>query len=815
MKHCHELKRDYLYKKSFKIQLLFLFTCLLLLYSISHAQNRDSYKGTVVDQYKKPIAYATVQLKPLLQQKSVTTTYSNKSGSFIFSIDTASYIITISHTSFQNHIDTIQVTIGSSLSDTFVLQEKVRSLTDVTVTAQKPLVQQMDDRLVYNLSADPQAKSEFATDIMRKVPLLSVDGEGNVKLNGQTNFRVLLNGRETSIFATNLKQALQSFPGSIIERIEVINNPSAKYDAEGIGGIINIVTVKKILGYNAYVYSAHSTLGDGNFGGSLNLKKGKTGVYLQASQSSWWKDLASSSSQITTTNQPSFFTKRVLEGKTNSDRYSSNINAEVSFALDSLHTLSIFGSLGNNNNESALIQDIRLYSLSNIITNSYLNQQNSLNGASHGYGFDLQKRYKNKPQQELSFRFNALTGDYIADNKSIQEDAINVYQIHNTNDYTNREYTFQIDYIKPIDKVNLEMGTKAIWRNGNSDYTSMFRTVLNVPFIKDPSNSDVYEFTQNVYGAYISMSKTVKKGRLRSGLRVEHTEVASQFLSNATSASQSYTTLIPNLNLSHRINKVWNMQFSYNLRVQRPSVQMLNPFVRNNDSLVLSYGNPSLGIQKLHNFTWQNNFNANRLFAGIFFSSSYTNDKIVQYPIFKQSSGVTEFTYGNAGREWMVSINGQMNYQFKKPGAQIGLSYGTRYNNIINTLNKEQKNSGVSFNGSSWFSYPIGKDFSISGSGYFSTGQYDLINRQLLNWGYQVNIAKQFLEKKLRASINFNNMHAKNFRFGSITENDRFKTETNNYNPYRVIYLVVSYTFGKLREQGAKARGVRNDDQLN
>lgn len=787
---------------------------ILSLHNNGFTQTRNEYKGVIVDQQKKPISYATIQLKYLSIESKKLVTYSNPSGNFHFAIDTGSYIISISHTSFKNHSDTLIQLLKRSIPDTFVLQDKIQSLKDVTVTAQKPLVQQMDDRLVYNLSADPQAKSEFATDIMRKVPMLSVDGEGNVKLNGQTNFKVLLNGRETSIFATNLKQALQSFPGSIIERIEVINNPSAKYDAEGVGGIINIVTVKKILGYSANVYSAHSTLGDGNLGGSLNLKKGKTGVYLQASQSSWWKDLLSSSSQITTTNQPSLFTKRVLEGNMNSDRYSSNINGEVSFALDSLHTLSIFGSLGNNNNESALIQDIRLYLLSNTITSSSLNQQNTLNGSSHGYGFDLQKRYKNKPQQELSFRFNALTGDYIADNRSIQEDATNLYQLHNTNDYTNREYTFQIDYVKPIEKVNLEMGTKAIWRNGNSDYTSMFRTVLNVPFIKDPFNSNIYEFTQNVYGAYISMSKTVKKGRLRSGLRVEHTEVASQFLSNATSVDQSYTTLIPNLNLSHRINKVWNMQFSYNLRVQRPSVQMLNPFVRNNDSLVLSYGNPSLGIQKLHSFTWQNNFNANRLFAGVFFSSSYTNDKIVQYPIFKQSSGVTEFTYGNAGREWMVSINGQMNYQFKKPGAQIGVSYGIRYNSIINMLNKEQKNAGISFSGSSWFNYPLGKDFSISGSGYFSTGQYDLINRQLLNWGYQVNIAKQFLQKKIRASINFNNMHAQNFRFTSVTENNRFKTETNNYNPYRVVYLVLSYTFGKLREQGAKARGIRNDDQL-
>lgn len=257
-----------------------------------------------------------------------------------------------------------------------------------------------------------------------------------------------------------------------------------------------------------------------------------------------------------------------------------------------------------------------------------------------------------------------------------------------------------------------------------------------------------------------------------------------------------------------------SMQFSYNLRVQRPSIQMLNPFVRNNDSLLLSFGNPSLGIQKLHSFGWQNNLNLRKLFAGIYFNASYTNDKIVQYPLFDQSRGITSFTYGNAGKEYVLSLTANANFRLAKPGAQLGLSYNIKYNSIINRLNKEQKNQGFSYTGSTWFNYPLANEFSISGSGYVGTGQYDLVNSQGLFWGYQINLARQFFQKKLRVSMNLNNMHSQNFRFISRTEDKRFRTENVNYNPFRVIYLVVSYTFGKLKEQGAKARVIQNDDQL-
>jgi outer membrane receptor for ferrienterochelin and colicin len=146
------------------------------------------------------------------------------------------------------------------------------------VTVKKPLIEQADDKIIYNTESDPMAASESAIDILRKTPFVTVDGDGNIQVNGQSNFKVLLNGRETSMFARNVKDALKAFPGSLIKKIEIITSPSAKYDAEGVSGLINIITQKKVAGYNGNLSVAAANTGFANFNGSINLKYGKFGA---------------------------------------------------------------------------------------------------------------------------------------------------------------------------------------------------------------------------------------------------------------------------------------------------------------------------------------------------------------------------------------------------------------------------------------------------------------------------------------------------------------------------------------------------------
>src|SRR4029453_16029330 len=164
-------------------------------------------------------------------------------------------------------IETVQITKATGM------------LKEVKVTAQRPMVEQSDDKVVFNVEDDPNNKTETAIEILRKTPFITVDGEDNIKVNGKSNFKVLLNGRETSMFARNVKEALRGFPGALISKIEVITTPSAKYDGEGIGGLINIITKKKVVGYNGTLSTFQRTSDKlSNYAVNGNAKAGKIGL---------------------------------------------------------------------------------------------------------------------------------------------------------------------------------------------------------------------------------------------------------------------------------------------------------------------------------------------------------------------------------------------------------------------------------------------------------------------------------------------------------------------------------------------------------
>ncbi|RYE12257.1 MAG: TonB-dependent receptor, partial [Sphingobacteriales bacterium] len=219
----------------------------------SMAQSKTTITGTVTDSStQKAIAYATAELyRKATDPQPLKAVATNDKGRFTFNnVEAGTYTVVVSHTGFAQQQQEVTVADGKSTELPAFALPVAGALKGVVVNAKKPLVEQQDDKIIYNVENDPATKTETAIDILRKTPFVTVDGDNNITVNGQTSFKVLLNGRETGMFAQNPKDALKGFPGSAITRIEVITSPSAKYDAEGVGGIINIITKKKVVGYN-------------------------------------------------------------------------------------------------------------------------------------------------------------------------------------------------------------------------------------------------------------------------------------------------------------------------------------------------------------------------------------------------------------------------------------------------------------------------------------------------------------------------------------------------------------------------------------
>jgi hypothetical protein len=294
---------------------------------------------------------------------------------------------------------------------------------------------------------------------------------------------------------------------------------------------------------------------------------------------------------------------------------------------------------------------------------------------------------------------------------------------------------------------------------------------------------------------------------------MEHTAIHGDFSTSKTKVEQRYTNLIPNFLVSKKIGPFYTLTFSYNMRLQRPYITNLNPFINNNDSLNISFGNPSLGPQTIHTLSLQNRYIRGKFFAAITFNGSYTGDMIVQYASFNKATGVTSNTSANAGKEFQLSIAANMNTPIGEKFT-LGLNAVLRHNTINNQLILAQRNNGISGNLFGNFNYKVIGKFTISGSGGFMRGPYALLNSPGVQVFYQVNFGCRFFHDKLAATMNVNNFLNKNFTLDRKTEDPNFRVVNMTTFPYRVIYFGMTYNFGKLKEAVSKKKGVSNDDLL-
>ena len=350
----------------------------------------------------------------------------------------------------------IDLIVGSTPGDIQIdpveLSKAGDVLKEVVVKANRPMVEQLDDKVVFNVEDDPTNKSETALDILRKTPFITVDGEDNIKVNGKSNFKVLLNGRETSLFARNIKEALRGFPGAAISKIEVITTPSAKYDGEGIGGLINVITRKKVLGYNGTLSSFSRTSDKlNNFAINGNGKVGSIGlsVYLNKGFSD---PVLQGNTSITIPTEKDAYAKRTLDGDQYTNSSWSFGNAELSWDVDTLNTLSLYTNIDSWKNRTVSDQIISTdFSASpSTLSNYHLN--NKSNNPGVNVGSDYIKHFKRNKEQEFSIRFLGEFGKNDAELNSYQDNPGTDRYLINNSYATNNQYTIQVDNSIPLEK---------------------------------------------------------------------------------------------------------------------------------------------------------------------------------------------------------------------------------------------------------------------------------------------------------------------------------------------------------------------------
>lgn len=804
-------------------RLLLLVACTLVFLNVVLAQTAEySITGTIADSTsQKRLDFITVNL---MKDKTtvLSADYSKEDGSFLFSkLTEGKYELVVVGVGYNNKI--ITVDLAKSVSKQFnvgriLLASATLGLKEVTVTALKPIIKQEADRISYDLQADPESKVFSVLDMMRKVPMLALDADNNLLLKGNSDFKILINGKPSSMVERNYKEVLRSMPASSIERIEVITSPPAKYDGEGLAGIINIITNKKVdNGYNGTLnISERFPIGGPGLGGSFSAKLGKIGMSAFGGASIYESPQTNSFTSRNTFGETS--TSLQQNGLANSNNKTAYLGYEVSYEIDSLNLLSaqlnVNGSRfrGRNSQQSSLSGETDIIQKYNV-SNSSLGKGPGMDAA-----LNYQKGFKADKNRLLTFSYRVFkySNNQSADVRITDRVAYDTPDYQQINDQKFSEQTYQIDYVHPVKKkLNIEAGIKAIFRNNNSDFKNLYFNDETDVYELQPAMSNQFRYGQNVYGAYNSYQYNLKKWSIKAGARIEQTVVDANFISNDTKLSTHYFNLIPSFSANRKLNDASGLNFNYAQRIQRPGIYQLNPFVDRTNPNFEKTGNPNLKPARIQSFNLGYNF-SKKISLNLGLGFMFFRDLIFPVSVYDATTNITRTSYGNTGTAKLPQTNLSINYPITKQWS-VSLNSQVAYGIVQGEVNGVIiKNEGLMYNNHLSMSYKMAQNWRIGG-GLSTTGPSVSLQgttNPYVSSNFSIN--KDIIQDKLSFSAAVNNPFTRLRRNDAESFGPDFEQLIRRRDYFRSFNFSLNYKFGKLKDAIRKnKRGIRNDDVQN
>lgn len=780
--------------------------------------------GAVIDaETNQPVEFANVALIDPKTGKPVDGAVCDEKGKFtIHKIAEGTYAVAISFIGYETN--TLQsITLAEKKNDinlgTIKLSSSAKVLSEVVVEGQRQLIEEKVDRTIYNAENDKTTAGGDATDVLKRVPMLSVDMDGNVSMRGNNNITVLINNKPSTITASSVADALKQIPADQIKTVEVITSPSAKYDAEGSAGIINIVTKKNTLQGATLNVDAGVGLRGSNLGLNGNYRKGKMGFSLGGfGRASYNVKGSFENNQIiddTLNTQKADTRNNNLFGRyTLGWDYDINKNNYIAASIR-------YGVRNGNSYQDALTK--KSYDINRIQfgDTEVLDSETSDESGNIDISLDFTHLYA-KPQQELSFSGqysrNNRNNDFLNTNYDTNLDIDS--RIKNLNKSFNQEITLQVDYQSPISTNQLiEFGGKNIARKVTSDYKYYNADGSDGDFIPvvSPLGNNVFDYDQNVTAGYLSYTLSTKNSySFKAGARYEYTTITADFENNPENRSTeipSYGVLVPSVNLSKKLKSGNTIKLAYNRRIQRPSIQFLNPNIQSANPLNITIGNPNLDPEYTNNYEVALNtfVKGTSLNFSAFIRNTTGAIQSVRVP--KGDTIVTN--YRNIGQEdaygLSVFANVNIGSKFSLNGG-FDTYYAVLDNNLTDSL--AASNEGFVASGRLFGNYNLGKGWGLQFFGMYRGNRVQLQGSQGGMGMYSLGFRKEFNNKK--GSIGF---AAENFIAPSIKIRNEVITPTITQNSINELYNMsfrvnVSYRIGKMSfdQKPRRKKSVSNDD---
>ncbi|UOE47588.1 TonB-dependent receptor [Mucilaginibacter sp. SMC90] len=801
-----------------------------------HAQTAPGAKGKITGKVtdattKQPVDYATVSVFKQGAASPFNGISTDPKGNFsINNIPAGEYKITAEFLGYQKAvIEHVVVKDGVVALGEIKLAPIANELKGVTITAKVPTVENRIDKMVYNPQNDLSAQGGVAIDVLKKVPQITVDIDGNVELQGNANIRFLINGKPSSIFGASLADALASIPASQIKSIEVITSPGAKYDAAGTGGIVNIILKdSKVEGVNgSFNLSAGTRRENGSF--NLNARKGNFGVNAFFSGNAQINtDAPNTRNRVSTDgsgNQTTLFQKGSNNFRRNGYESGINFNWDIS-KHDNLTAgvgFNHFGNHGNGvTNENSGVVSATGAFMSD--TADIRNSSSRFNGRSTDVSVGYKKTFE-KEGQELDILYTESFGNNSFASAQ-QTDYLNGVKpstgLTNANPGKDRETNISIDYTHPVSKkVTIETGGKLDFNHiNNSVVTDTLAT--DGTFNLDPGQTYGFTYDRKIYAYYLSGSASLFNSFLdvKAGVRDEYTNTKADFQGVNI---PNYNILVPSLVFSHKFgnNGSQSVKLSYTRRIQRPDYGDLNPFLNISDPHNINTGNPNLRPEKGDNFE----FGYNKAFDGganINVAAFYRHntDDIQQFTTYYDSLKVNNKTYRD------VSFNQRYNIGSEdRIGINIYASVPVtdKLSLRTNMIFSDRRSTNPGFANVSAFAYRLnlnaqynfGHDLSAEFFGNYNSSQKGIQGTNPKFVFYNFAMRKMFMNKKASIGFTATNPFAKYVSQSSSTFGSNFYSTNVRLVPVQSFGISLSYKFGKLEFKKDREKDKNNDQDNN
>lgn len=701
--------------------------------------------------------------------------------------------------------------------DTIYVTDDVTRLSGVEIVAQKPLVKMEVDKLSYSVENDIDAKSNSVLDMLRKVPMVTVDGNDNITVNGSSSFKVYVDGKPNVMMSSNPSEIFKNMPASSIKDIEVVTNPGARYDAEGVGGVLNLITDrtsesrKQLLNnYNATIRGMAANRGAGG-GAFFSMQKNKFSMSVNANVMESFP--MESQTEVNRTQFTSDGESQLRSYSTMDNSFHIQMgNLNLSYEIDSLNLLTASAGVMGFGMDIDGQSRTDLGGLAYTTRNDNKSKRLSVNGS-----VDYQHTFASNKERMLTLSYLITTAPQRTNNYSwFETDQTNSF-LDLTDRYSHAkdntiEHTWQADFSTPIAAGHkLDLGAKYILRDNTS--RSDYYDLMGQEQLWDESSSLDYSHKNRILAGYAEYRGTIQRVSLTAGLRYEHTwqNVVAR-LGQTDNFKLDYGNLVPSANLSYKINDSQNIGAAYNLRISRPGITLLNPYVNKSDPTSISYGNTNLDAEEVHNISLVYNLFNPKWVVNLTLRQSICDNGIEQYSFYE--GNVLNSTYGNITRNKQTGLNAFVNWNATGK-TRFTLNGSIAYVDV-RSEQLDLRNHGWQGNIMFGYQQTLPWDIRMSANIMASTKSYNL---QGWNGGFQagmLSLSKSFLKDKLNVTLT--GMTPLNFGWMKF-ESESHGHDYTNHSVYRLsnqnFGISVSYTFGGKVDVKKAATTIQNNDLKN